>query len=233
MVLPTFAMEYGVPSRMFGAFFPGSSLTILPVCGAALPVSAACAAGTQAPRPATVKATSSTNDRSFRTPTIPPYTRHVSGSRPQDMTIRHSAPEMPHIRRTPPNRSGPPPGVNPLFTRPSPRLDQCPRRSTGVGLAASSRSPRARVVHRSSTPPSTWKGARRSDQLLGVPVGVAGAAGQSRALGVDRLEPPERTRDPPGRHLDGRVDDHLHVVLPADRQVFLEYGDRVEVGRAA
>ena len=37
MVLPTLAIDWTVPSRMLGALVPGSSLTILPVCGSAFP----------------------------------------------------------------------------------------------------------------------------------------------------------------------------------------------------
>src|SRR5436190_24089884 len=80
---------------MLGVFLPGSSLTILLVCVAVLPVSAASAAGAHAPSPAVARATSSTKERSFRTPTIPRVQEENDGVRaPVDASSGHTLPTL-------------------------------------------------------------------------------------------------------------------------------------------
>src|SRR5690349_2208865 len=64
-------MEFTVPSRMFGAFLPGSSLTIRPLCGDALPVSAASAGETKTVSPVRAMARTSNGARNLRTETLP------------------------------------------------------------------------------------------------------------------------------------------------------------------
>src|SRR4051812_38684178 len=56
---------------MLGAFVPGSSLTILPGWGAGLPVSAACAADAQAPKPVVIRPTNEMSVISLRTVNTP------------------------------------------------------------------------------------------------------------------------------------------------------------------
>src|SRR6516225_8868831 len=64
---------------------------------------------------------------------------------------------------------------------------------------------------------------RRRDrhQLSGVPHRVAGAAGQSGGPSIERLEAPECAGEATGHGVEGRVDDDLDLVFPADGEMFL------------
>src|SRR4051812_185123 len=69
--LPTLVIEYVEPSRMSGVRALGSSLTILPVWGAVLPVSAAWAAGVRVETPVATRTTNSNMEKYLRTRMTP------------------------------------------------------------------------------------------------------------------------------------------------------------------
>src|SRR3954469_23053224 len=77
--------------------------------------------------------------------------------------------------------------------------------------------------------PHDPEGRRAPGELLGVPGGIAGAAGQAGRLVAEALELPDGAGQAPADQVEGRVDDDLDVVLPADGEVFLDRRDRVEV----
>ena len=128
---------------------------------------------------------------------------------------------------------------------PRDRPTTCPtasRSHTGRGTAAASagprspaasrrRCPRARAVcRRRSTQPTIRYGAgiaascsAYQSGLLVLPTSrvVPASTGSSRPSARGRRAPP----------VDGRVDDDLDVVLPADREVVLQHRHRVEAGR--
>src|SRR3954462_5964954 len=79
--------------------------------------------------------------------------------------------------------------------------------------------------------PHDPEGRRAPGELLGVPGGIAGAAGQAGRLVTEALEPADGAGQAPADQVEGPVEDDLDLVLPADGEVFLDGGDRVEIPR--
>ena len=98
--------------------------------------------------------------------------------------------------------------------------------------AASSRRPSSRTASRTSSPATTRNGTGSSASPSAYDAALLVLPVQPGGLLVDRLEPAE-VPGQPADPLERRLDDHLDRVVPADGEVLLEGGDRVEVGRRA